>query len=69
MEHKLTKEELEQIEELRPYQNKWVALVNNKVVASGDSPRELKAKAEERGYTKFAYHLVPRQHMLLCVIN
>lgn len=54
-----TNEELQQAEELRPYENKWVALVDDKVVASGDNPEEVKEQAEEKGYTDFVYHLVP----------
>jgi hypothetical protein len=45
METEFTKEELAKAEELRPYENKWVALVDDKVVASGDSPKEVKAEA------------------------
>lgn len=59
MENEFTKEELAKAEELRPYENKWVALVDDKVVASGDSPQEVKAEAARRGFTDFAYHLVP----------
>jgi hypothetical protein len=59
MENKFTTEELAEAEELRPYENKWVALVNDKVVASGDSPKEVRKEAERKGYTDFAYHLVP----------
>jgi len=59
METEFTKEGLAKAEELRPYENKWVALVDDKVVASGDSPKEAKAKAMRKGFKDFAYHLVP----------
>jgi hypothetical protein len=59
MENEFTKEELAKAEELRPYENKWVALVDDKVVASGDSPKEVKAEAVRKGFKDFAYHLVP----------
>jgi hypothetical protein len=59
MRNEFTKEELEKAEELRPYENKWVALVDDKVVASGDSPDEVAEKAERQGYTEYVFHLVP----------
>ena len=58
MENKFTKEQLAKAEELRPYENKWVALVDDKVVASGDSPQEVEEKVEEKGYTDVVFHLV-----------
>jgi hypothetical protein len=58
-EYTYTNEELERAEALRPYENKWVALVDDKVVASGDSPEVVKEHAEEKGYPDFVYHLVP----------
>jgi len=45
--------------EIEPFENKWVALVDDKVVASGDSPKEVKEKAEHEGYKDFVFHLVP----------
>jgi len=59
MKHEFTQEQLAKAEELRPYENKWVALVDDKVVASGDSPQEVKKEAARKGYKDFAYHLVP----------
>jgi len=59
MENKFTKEQLEKAEELRPYENKWVALVDDKVVASGNSPDEVTEKAERQGHTEYVFHLVP----------
>jgi hypothetical protein len=54
MKHQLTKEQLAKAEELRPYENKWVALVDDKVVASGNSPQEVKREATRKGYKDFA---------------
>jgi hypothetical protein len=54
MENKFTKEQLEKAEELRPYENKWVALVDDKVIASGDSPQAVKKEATRKGYKDFA---------------
>ena len=57
---KITEKEMrEKAKELEPFQNKWVALVDDKVVASGDTPMEVKEKAEQKGYTDFVFHLVP----------
>jgi Family of unknown function (DUF5678) len=50
---------------LRAYENKWVALVGNKVVASGESVQEVKQKAERAGYTNYMFHLVPPASVLL----
>jgi hypothetical protein len=47
------------VEEFKPYEDKWVALVNDKVVAAGGSPEEVKENAERKGYDEFVYHLVP----------
>lgn len=52
------KEMLQKAKELEPYENKWVALVDDKVVTSGDSPREVEEKVEAKGYTDVVYHLV-----------
>jgi Family of unknown function (DUF5678) len=59
MKNQFTKEQLEKAEELRPDENKWVALVDDKVIASGDSPQVVKKEATRKGYKDFAYHLVP----------
>jgi orotate phosphoribosyltransferase-like protein len=52
------KEMLQKAKELEPYENKWVALVDDQVVASGDSPQEVAEKVEEKGYTDVVFHLV-----------
>ena len=50
---------------LQAYENQWVALVGKKVVAAGESVKEVKQKAEEAGYTNFMFHLVPASSVLL----
>jgi hypothetical protein len=50
---------------LQAYENKWVALVGNKVVAAGESVKEVKQKAEEAGHTHYMFHLVPPSSVLL----
>ncbi len=59
MEIQPTKQELEQAKELQKYENKIVALVDDKVVASGDSVKEVAKKAEEAGYKQYTFFLVP----------
>ena len=50
---------------LQPYENKWVALVGNKVVAAGESVKEVKQKAEQAGHTDYMFHFVPSSSILL----
>ena len=50
---------------LQPYENRWVALVGNTVVAAGESVKEVKQKAEQAGHTDFMFHLVPSSSVLL----
>ena len=59
MENFYTKEALAQAKELQKYENKWVALVQNKVVASGETMKETAENAEKAGYKKFTFYLVP----------
>ncbi len=54
-----TQEELEQARELQKYENKWVAILDKKVVASGETMEEVARKAEEAGYAHYAFYLVP----------
>jgi hypothetical protein len=53
------KEALAKAKELQRYQNKWVAFVDDKVVASGDTMKETAQKAEKAGYKDFTFYLVP----------
>ena len=50
---------------LQPYEKRWVALVGNKVVAAGESVKEVKQKAEQAGHMDFMFHLVPSSSVLL----
>ncbi len=59
MENKFTKEESQLAQELQPFGSKWVALVREKVIASGKSLKEVEEKAKQKGYTKYATFLVP----------
>jgi hypothetical protein len=47
------------VDELRPFENKWVALVEDKMVASGETPKQVKERAEQQGFTEYVFHLVP----------
>ena len=53
------KKAFEQAKELQRYEGRVVALVDNKVVASGESVEEVARKAEEAGYTRYTFFLVP----------
>jgi len=46
-------------EELKPHAGKWVALVNEKVVAAGESLKEVEDRAEQAGYQEYATFLIP----------
>ncbi len=52
-------------ETLHGYQNQWVAVVGNRVVASGQTLRGAKQKAEQAGVTDSALYLVPSAAELL----
>jgi len=41
------------------YANKWVALVDHKVVASGNTLQEVKETVERKKVKKYVFHLVP----------
>jgi hypothetical protein len=47
------------IEILRPFENKWVALVNNEVVAAGETVAQVKENAEKAGQTTYVFYFVP----------
>jgi len=56
MENEFTPEERDRAKALRKYENKWVALVDDKVVAAGETMQEV---AEKAGYQDFTFYLVP----------
>ena len=45
--------------ELQPFGSTWVALVKDKVVASGTTLKEVEQKAKETGDTTYTTFLVP----------
>jgi hypothetical protein len=59
MENKRTKEEYQLAKELQPFGSKWVALVQEKVIASGKTLKEVEEKAKQQGYKQYATFLVP----------
>jgi hypothetical protein len=46
-------------DQLRQYENKWVGLQDEKVIASGNSPEEVKKQADRSGIQRFSFYLVP----------
>ena len=64
MENKLINEESQLAKELQPFGSKWVALVKEKVVASGKTLKEVEQKAKEKGYTHYTTFLVPPTNAL-----
>ena len=59
MGNELTQEELERAKALQKDDNKWVALVDDKVVASGKTMKETTENAEKAGYKDITFDLVP----------
>jgi len=47
------------VNKLKPFEHKWVALVDDEVIASGESVVEVKRKAEQAGVKHFVFYLVP----------
>ncbi len=56
---KMNKEDKQFLDQLEPFENKWVALSHNEVVAYGESVQEVTEKAEAHGYTDYSLFLVP----------
>ena len=59
MEHKPIDEHSQLAKELQPFGSTWVALVKEKVVASGKTLKEVEQQAKEKGYTAYTTFLVP----------
>ena len=59
MENKPNKEESQLAKEFQPFGSNWVALVKEKVVASGKTLKEVEQKVKEKGYTNYTTFLVP----------
>ena len=54
---KIMKEEL--LKTLKFFENKWVALVNDTVIASGETVAEVKQKADQTGQKEYVFYFVP----------
>ena len=59
MEHKPIDEQSQLAKELQPFGSTWVALVKQKVVASGKTLKEVEQKAKDKGFTTYTTFLVP----------
>lgn len=44
---------------LKKFESKWVALVEDTVVASGDTVKEVKEKADRAGAKEYVFYFVP----------
>ncbi len=54
---------------LTPFAEKWVALVGDKVVASGESVKEVKQKADAKGVAEYSFYLVPSRSTLFAPVT
>ena len=50
---------VQKAKEFEPDENKWAALVDDKVVAAGESPQAVTERAKKNGYTAVVFHRVP----------
>jgi hypothetical protein len=53
--------------ELARYTDKWVALKDKRVVASGNSVREVQKKVARKKIKDFAFHYVPSKRRAVAV--
>ncbi len=63
----LTKEDIAFAKALARYRNKWVALQDRRVVASGGSVQEVQKKAERKGIKNYAFHFVSSKRLAMVV--
>lgn len=56
-------------ESIKRFEKKWVALFENKVVASGQSPHEVRQKARESGYEECVLYFVPSTSASLAPVH
>ena len=68
MENKPNKEESQLATEFQPFGSNWVALVKEKVVASGKTLKEVEQKVKEKGYTNYTTFLVPPTNALFITL-
>jgi Family of unknown function (DUF5678) len=47
------------VNKLKPFEHTWVALVDDEVIASGESVAEVKRKAEQTEVKHCVFYLVP----------
>jgi hypothetical protein len=47
------------LDQLKPFENKWVAFVDDKLIASGDTVAEVKRNADAAGTKEYSFYLVP----------
>ena len=53
--------------ELAKHKNKWVALQDKRVIASGNSVREVQEKVARKKIKNFAFHFVPSKRLAMAV--
>ena len=68
MENKPNKEESQLAKEFQPFGSNWVALVKEKVVASGKTLKEVEQKVKEKGYTNYTTFLVSPTNALFITL-
>ena len=57
---------IQQAQKLQAYKNKWVALLNNKVIADGKSLKEVQQKVLRKKMSQECiFHLVPERQLAL----
>jgi hypothetical protein len=67
MEQKISKEDRETAMHFAQYAGKWVAVVNGRVGAAGDTIEKLDQEIEKKNLKGFAYHHVPPINVSLAV--
>jgi hypothetical protein len=65
MKEKISREDWETAMHFAQYAGKWVAVINGRVGASGDTIEGLDKDIEKKKLKDFAYHRVPRMDACL----
>jgi hypothetical protein len=47
------------LEQLKPFENKWVAFADDELIASGETVAEVKRNADATGAKEYSFYLVP----------